>query len=81
MRVTMRRGTPTDAVAAADLWLRARKQSLGTIPAPVHDDDDVHRWFASRVVCDTELWIAEDAAGTPGGILVLDGEWGGSALR
>lgn len=75
MRVTIRRGTQTDAVAAAELWLRARKQSLGTIPAPVHDDDDVHRWFGSHVVGDTELWIAEDAAGTPVGILVLDGEW------
>jgi hypothetical protein len=75
MRVTIRRGTRADAVAAADLWLRARKRSLSTIPAPVHDDDDVHRWFASHVVCDTELWIAEDAAGAPVGILVLDGEW------
>ena len=75
MRVTIRRGTQADAVAAASLWLRARQRSLGTIPAPVHDDDDVHRWFASHVVCDTELWIAENAAGTPVGILVLEGEW------
>jgi GNAT superfamily N-acetyltransferase len=75
MRVTIRRGTQTDAAPAANLWLRARKRSLSTIPAPVHDDDDVHRWFASHVVCDTELWIAENGAGTPVGILVLDGEW------
>ena len=27
-------------------------------------------WF-----CDTELWIAKNAGGTPVGILVLNGEW------
>jgi hypothetical protein len=35
--------------------LRARKAAIGTIPEPVHDDDDVRAWFASHVVCDTEL--------------------------
>jgi GNAT superfamily N-acetyltransferase len=45
------------------------------IPPSVHDDDDVRAWFASHVVRDTELWVAEDRAGTLVGILVLEGRW------
>jgi GNAT superfamily N-acetyltransferase len=48
--------------------LRAKRQT-------VDDDDDVGAWFASHVVCDTELWVAEDRAGMLVGILVLDGRW------
>ena len=39
-----------------------------------HDDDEVRGWFASHVVTDSELWLAVNPAGTPVGILVLDGE-------
>lgn len=73
--VVLRRGTAADARAAADLWLRARKAALDTIPAPVHSEDEVRAWFASHVVGETELWIAEDASGGLAGILVLDGPW------
>jgi GNAT superfamily N-acetyltransferase len=73
MQLTVRRGTDADARAAADLWLRARKAAAGAIPPPVHDDADVRRWFASHVVPNTELWVAEDKASTLVGILVLDG--------
>jgi ribosomal protein S18 acetylase RimI-like enzyme len=45
------------------------------IPKTVHDDDDVHAWFASHVVCDTDLWLAENPSGQLVGILVLDGPW------
>jgi GNAT superfamily N-acetyltransferase len=75
MPVTLRRATEDDASAAADLWLRARKAAVGTIPPPAHDDDDVRAWFAAHVVRDTELWLAEDGAGALLGILVLDGSW------
>jgi GNAT superfamily N-acetyltransferase len=75
MEAMFRRGTAADARAAADLWLRARKAALGVIPKPVHSDDDVRAWFASHVVCETELWIAEDPTGKLVGILVLDGPW------
>jgi GNAT superfamily N-acetyltransferase len=67
----VRRGTEADARAAANLWLRARMSSVDTIPAPVHDDEDVRAWFASHVVSETELWIATDSAG----ILVLEADW------
>ncbi len=75
-RLIVRRSlTRSDARAAADLWLCARKAAIGAIPQPVHDDDDVRAWFASHVVCQTELWIAEDRAGTLVGILVLEERW------
>ena len=75
MQVTFRRGAASDARAAADLWLRARQAALETIPAPAHDDDDVRGWFASHVVGETDLWLAEDESGAVLGILVLDGPW------
>jgi GNAT superfamily N-acetyltransferase len=74
--VTIRRGERADARAAADLYLRAREAALraGSIPAGVHDDDDVRGYFASHIVEDRELWVAEDA-GALVAILVLEGEW------
>jgi GNAT superfamily N-acetyltransferase len=75
MRIAIRRGGVGDALAAAELWLAARKAALGAIPAPVHDDDDVRAWFGSHVVCDCELWVAEDDSGRVVGVLVLDGDW------
>ena len=71
----VRRGTKADARAAADLWLRARAAALDVIPQPVHDDDDVRAWFASHVVQECELWVAEDPPDALLGILVLDGSW------
>ena len=76
MEPAIRRGEVADARAAADLYLRAREAALraGSIPAGVHDDEDVRGHFASHVVADCELWVAEDA-GALAGILVLDAEW------
>jgi GNAT superfamily N-acetyltransferase len=73
MPITIRRGDPADARAAADLWLRARTAALDVIPAPVHSDEDVRGWFASHVLPECELWIAEDETGALAGIMVLDG--------
>jgi GNAT superfamily N-acetyltransferase len=76
MTPAIRRGEARDARAAADLYLRARAAALhaGSIPAGVHDDEDVRRHFASHVVEDCELWVAEQG-GALAGILVLEGEW------
>src|SRR3954464_14319680 len=73
--VMIRPGIPADARAAADLWLRARHAALRVIPAPVHSDDDVRAWFASHVLPECELWVAEDEAGSLAGIMVLSGPW------
>jgi GNAT superfamily N-acetyltransferase len=75
MPVIFRRGTEADARAAADLWLRARKSAIDVIPPPIHRGDEVRAWFASHVVRNTELWLAEDPPGALVGIVVLDGRW------
>jgi GNAT superfamily N-acetyltransferase len=76
MKPAIRRGGAQDARAAADLYLRAREAALraGSVPAGVHDDDDVRGYFGSHIVEDCELWVAEDD-GALAGILVLDGEF------
>jgi GNAT superfamily N-acetyltransferase len=76
MKPAIRRGGADDARAAADLYLRARAAALraGSIPAGVHDDDDVRGYFASRIVEECELWVAEHD-GALAGILVLDGDF------
>jgi GNAT superfamily N-acetyltransferase len=75
MAPAVRRGQRADARAAADLYVRARAAALsaGSIPPGVHDADDVRDYFASHVVADCELWVAEEG-GALVGILVLDGE-------
>jgi GNAT superfamily N-acetyltransferase len=75
MPVVYRRGTEADAGAAADLWLRAREAAIEVIPPPVHRDEEVRAWFASHVVRNTELWVAEEPPGTLVGIMVLSGPW------
>ena len=75
MALAIRRGRPSDARAAADLWLRAREAAVPAIPPPVHDADEVRDYFAGRVVAECELWVAEEDRGAPVAILVLDGEW------
>jgi GNAT superfamily N-acetyltransferase len=76
MAPAIRRGRAGDARGAADLYLRAREAALraGSIPPGVHDDDDVRGYFASHIVEDCELWVAEQD-GALAGILVLDGEF------
>ena len=61
-----RGGGPLPAARAAAL-------RAGSIPAGVHDDDDVRGYFASHIVEDCELWVAEED-GVLAGILVLDGD-------
>jgi GNAT superfamily N-acetyltransferase len=75
MAPAIRRGERADARAAADLYLRARAAALsaGSIPPGVHDDEDVRGYFASHIVEDCELWVAEED-GAVAGILVLDGD-------
>jgi GNAT superfamily N-acetyltransferase len=75
MKPAIRRGGAHDARAAADLYLRAREAALhaGSMPAGVHDDDDVRGYFASHIAEACELWVAEQD-GALAGILVLDGD-------
>ena len=70
-----RRGTGSDAVEAAELYLRARHAAVPAVPALVHGNDEVRRWFRDVVVTQRELWVAEDAEAGIVAVLVLDGDW------
>jgi GNAT superfamily N-acetyltransferase len=70
-----RRGTPADAPAAAEVYLRARHAAVPTIPPLVHDNDDVRRWFRDTVVAERELWVADDSEAGIVAVCVLDGDW------
>jgi GNAT superfamily N-acetyltransferase len=76
MLVTTRRATHPDADAIAGLYLRARQAAAqaGTIPAPVHGNDDVRHWIADLVLPRLECWIA-CISRIPVGMLVLDRDW------
>jgi len=72
--IAVRRGTPADALAAAEVWLRSRKAAMPAIPAPVHSDDEVRHHFRTTIAEQRELWVAVDVAGSEVvGLLVLDG--------
>ena len=61
-----------DCDAAADAWWRARAKAAG-MPAPVHSEDEVRRWFADVLLPDGQTWVAE-RDDEPVGVLALDGD-------
>lgn len=74
MDVTLRRATPADADAVADLYLRAR-HAAADIPTLIHSDGEIRGWIAERVIAQTEPWIAENEAAALVGLAVLDEDW------
>ena len=77
MQLIIRRARLSDAAATAELYVRARHagSTVGTIPPPVHSDDETRRWVAQVVIPRLECWLAERASGAIVGMLVLDAEW------
>jgi len=77
MRVIIRRAAPSDAAAAAELYLRARRagSATGSIPPLVHADDDVRPWITHVVIPSLECWLAERESGALVGMLVLEADW------
>jgi ribosomal protein S18 acetylase RimI-like enzyme len=71
--VDLRRAEAADAAAVAEVWLRARRAAVPVVPAPVHPDAEVRRYFEAVVVPTTETWLAE-VDGLAVAMLVLDGE-------
>ena len=65
---------PADASAAAEIWLRARRGSVGAIPPSMHTDEETRAFLAQRLRDGAELWLAQ-ADGSPAGMLLLAGEW------
>jgi ribosomal protein S18 acetylase RimI-like enzyme len=62
-----------DAPAVADVYIESRRHAAPLIPRGVHTDDDVRTWFASIVLVEHEVWVAE-ADGRVVAMMVLRGE-------
>jgi ribosomal protein S18 acetylase RimI-like enzyme len=73
VEVSLRRATPRDADAVAEVWLRSRKASVPAVPAPIHDDDDVRAWLAQTVSSASDLWVAERSRIVA--MMLLEGHW------
>ena len=71
--IAIRRGTVDDAAVVADVYLTSRRAAAGRIPRGIHTDDEVRAWFASIVLVEHEVWVAE-LDGRVVGIAVLRGE-------
>jgi ribosomal protein S18 acetylase RimI-like enzyme len=72
--VTLRRGTVDDAAVAADIYLTSRRGAGALIPRAMHTDDDVRGWYASVVMVEREVWLAE-LDGSAVGVMVIRGEF------
>jgi hypothetical protein len=77
MQVIIRRAMSSDAAAAAELYLRARRagSGRGTSPPLAHDDHDVRSWVGHVVISRLECWLAERISGPAVGMLVLEPDW------
>jgi GNAT superfamily N-acetyltransferase len=70
-----RRAKQEEAAGVAAVWLRSRKASIPSIPAPVHSDEDVHEFFATVVLPERETWVIDDNHGEVVALLVLQPGW------
>lgn len=70
--VTLRRALPSDAGAAAGVWLRSFAAALPGVVRP-RSDDEVLEYFRHVLVPLRETWVAEAAGEGVVGVLVLEG--------
>jgi GNAT superfamily N-acetyltransferase len=77
MSLSIRPAVLPDAEPVAALYQRARKAAAraGSIPPPVHSDDEISQWITHVVIPKLEPWVAERSDGTIVGMLVLEDEW------
>jgi GNAT superfamily N-acetyltransferase len=71
---SIRRARGDEASILATIFLRSRYASIPDIPPLVHSDEDVRAYFATVVLPNREVWVAE-ANGEPAALLVLDHDW------
>ncbi|MEV7617589.1 GNAT family N-acetyltransferase [Streptomyces sp. NPDC089799] len=86
--IVLRRAENSDALPAADVWLRSFAAALPTVRR-AHEDTDVRDWFAQVLVPHYETWVAA-AQNSVVGVMVLHGaelqqlyldpEWRGRGL-
>ncbi|MFC8369315.1 MULTISPECIES: GNAT family N-acetyltransferase [unclassified Streptomyces] len=71
--VDLRRALPSDAEAAAGVWLRSFAAALPGVVRP-RSDDEVRDYFRHVLIPVRETWVAETAGGNVVGVMVLEGE-------
>jgi GNAT superfamily N-acetyltransferase len=71
--VRLRRAEPADAPGVADLLITSR--AAADIPPAVHDDADVHRWVATHLLQECDVWLAVVDGAAPIGVLALAPGW------
>ena len=59
MRFSIRRATPDDAPALADIHVRARRESMSYLP-DTHSPEEVLAWIKEIMPQHEEVWVAED---------------------
>ncbi len=62
-----------DAAVVADVYITSRKHAGVLIPRMEHSDDATREWFASIVLVEQEVWVAE-ATGAITAMMVLRGD-------
>lgn len=63
-----------DAQGVAELYLLARRESLGAIPPVFGSDERVLTWLANRIRNGEECWITRDESGISA-FMLLEPEW------
>jgi GNAT superfamily N-acetyltransferase len=71
--IELRRATPAHAPAVADVYLASFRHALPTVRL-AHDDESIRAWVRSRLVPETECWVALDA-GAVVGMMSLTPGW------
>ena len=72
MRFSLRRATPDDAPALADIHLRARRECMSYLP-DTHSPEDVLEWIRKIIPQHDEAWVAEDEGRVVGFFALSDG--------
>lgn len=70
--VLIRKATPDDAEAAADVWLASFKATYPFPPA--HPDEDVRRWIRDELVPRGETFVAVEPDGAIVGFMTMQGD-------
>ena len=73
--VTLRRATHQDGWAVADVLIRSRQASAGSIPAAIHSDAEIQEWVEVEVIAHREVWVAVDTEDRALAVMVLDDGW------
>ncbi|ADB34772.1 GCN5-related N-acetyltransferase [Kribbella flavida DSM 17836] len=64
---------PWDTDEAAAVWWKARHADAGQLPAAIHTEAEVAKWFAGVLLPDGQTWVALDD-GRIVAVLTLDGD-------